>query len=93
MGKVLGYAQIVDPAQPLVEFDTVGCCHCGALIRVKPATVSTVYLIFNPSTWRWDEVPGASCWHCMKPVCLPCHDKGTCTPLERTFASLEGRLP
>jgi hypothetical protein len=89
MRRAAGYAQIVDPDRPLEEFDLAGCCHCGAQIRVKPLTASTVYLIFDPRTWRWVEVPGASCWHCLKPVCLACHAKGTCTPLERMLDRLE----
>lgn len=84
-----GYATITDPDRPLVEFDTVQCCHCGAHIRVKPLTASTVYLIFNPTAWRWEEVPGASCYHCLQPVCLPCCEKGTCLPLERMLERLE----
>ena len=86
-----GYATITEPNRPLVEFDTAACCHCGAHIRVKPNTASTVYLIFNPTTWLWEEAPGASCWHCMKPVCLACEALGTCTPLERRLEQMEGR--
>jgi hypothetical protein len=89
--RAAGYATIVDPDRPLVERDTAVCCHCGAVILVKPNTVATVYLIFNPTRWRWEEVPGASCWHCQKPVCLPCEAKGTCDPLERQLARLERR--
>ena len=91
MPKILGYAQIVDPDKPLEEFDTVICCHCNRLIRVKPGTASTVYLVFNPAEWRWTEEPGAFCRNCMKPVCLPCDEKGTCVPLERMLAQMEGR--
>jgi hypothetical protein len=86
-----GYAQVVDPDRPLVEYDTCMCCHCGTHLFVKPNTLSTVYLIFNPTIWQWAEVPGASCWHCMKPVCLACHDRGVCVPLERMLAQAERR--
>ena len=91
MRKVLGYAQIIDPDRPLEEFDTSACCHCNCLIRVKPGTASTVYLVFSRTDWRWTEEPGASCWHCMKPVCLVCHGKGICTPLERMLEQMESR--
>ena len=84
-----GYAQVVDPDQPLVEFDTVMCGHCGAHIRVKPGTVSTVYLIFDPQAWRYTEVAGAGCRMCMRPVCLRCHALGSCLPLERWLATVE----
>ena len=92
MRRILGYAQIVDPEKPTEEFDSVSCCHCSGIIRVKPGTVSTVYLIFNPMIWQWVEEPGASCWHCMKPVCLACHAKGSCLPLERMLEQLESRV-
>lgn len=91
MRRVSGYATITDPDRPLVERDTVNCIHCGGSIFVKPATASTVYLIFNRHSWLWEEVPGASCWHCLQPVCLPCYDKGTCLPLERMLDQLERR--
>ena len=91
MGQIRGYATISDPERPLEEFDTVSCCHCSAAIRVKPHTASTVYLIFDPVSWQWKEEPGASCWHCMKPVCLPCCEKGICLPLERMLEHAEGR--
>ena len=84
-----GYSQIVDPDHPLVEWDTVNCCHCGTVIRTKPGTLSTIYLLFDPQRWVWCEEPGASCFHCMKPVCLACHDRGTCLPLERRLQAAE----
>lgn len=89
MLKPQGYATIVDPERPLTEFDTVQCCHCNCVIRVKPGTASTVYLIFDEVAWRWIEEPGASCWHCMQPVCLRCHDLGVCRPLERQLQESE----
>jgi hypothetical protein len=89
MRRPQGYATIVEPGRPLEEFDTASCCHCSAAIRVKPNTVATVYLVFNRASWLWEEVPGASCWHCMKPVCLTCHDKGICLPLERMLEQAE----
>lgn len=92
-GRPSGYATIVDPASPLVERDTVQCCHCDRHIFVKPGTVGTVYLVFDRLLWQWREEAGASCWHCMKPVCLRCHDHGRCTPLEQRLRAMEGRRP
>lgn len=89
--KIGGYATIVDPDHPLVERDTVSCCHCGRVIFVKPGTASTVYLVFDPDLWQWREEAGASCWHCMQPVCLTCYMRGVCVPLERRLEILEGR--
>lgn len=89
--RIGGYATITDPDTRIVEFDTVSCCHCSAAIRVKPNTVATVYLVVDPVTLLWREEPGASCYHCMKPVCLACHELGTCVPLERMLERAEFR--
>lgn len=91
MLRPAGYATITDPDARLVERDTASCCHCSAVIFVKPRTASTVFLVYSRSHARWVEVPGASCWHCMKPVCLACHALGVCTPLERQLESWEHR--
>ncbi len=95
MRRPHGYATIVDPDGPLVERDTATCCHCSAVIITKPHTGSTTYLIqvpgVVPGTFVWQEVPGASCYHCFKPVCLACDAKGTCTPLERWLEQHEAK--
>lgn len=91
-----GYAQVVDPDRPLVEYDTTQCCHCGRVIFTKAGTVSTVYLIQRqlPSGLLvWEEEAGAGCWTCGgKPVCLPCHDRGVCLPLEKWLDYQERRM-
>lgn len=84
-----GYAMIVDPDHPLAEYDTVTCCHCGRVVFTKAGTASTVYLLFDAKNWRWVEEPGAGCWHCQKPVCLPCYDLGVCLPMERRLEHWE----
>ena len=84
-----GYATITDPEAPLVEFDTVSCCHCGGAIFVKPNTLSTTFLLADPVTGLWREEPGAWCGCCWKPVCLACHAVGTCTPLEKSLQQME----
>lgn len=86
-----GYATLVDPDRPTQEWDVVSCVHCGKQIFVKPGTASTVYLIPTRTPGLFLEEPGASCFCCMRPVCLPCYDLGTCTPLERRLAQMEGR--
>src|SRR5207249_4430130 len=88
MRRPLGQIMIVDPDRPLVERDTTLCCHCGKILLVKPGTAATVYLIPTPDG-RWLEEPGASCWHCLQPVCPPCHDLGVCRPLERWLTETE----
>jgi hypothetical protein len=86
MQRAHGYVTIVDPGAPLVEYDTVVCCHCNKIVFTKPGSISTVYLIQHltpEGLIYWSEAPGAACWHCHKPVCLPCHALGCCLPLER----------
>lgn len=86
-----GYVTVVEPDQPLVEIDTVGCKHCGALIYVKPATACTTYLIPTPTPGRYVEEPGAFCARCFGPICLPCLEAGTCTPFLKLLEASESR--
>lgn len=90
MRRPQGYATFTSPDAPLVERDTALCCHCNAIIFVKPGSALTVYLIpqmSGPDT----EAPGASCYQCMKPVCLKCHSRGRCLPFERKIERQEAR--
>ena len=84
-----GYAQFIAPEQ-VVERDTCTCGHCNRVIFVKPRSASTVYLIQHRDG-RWTEEAGAFCRVCMRPVCLRCHDVGTCTPMERMIEQMEAR--
>lgn len=88
-----GYAIWADPVSPSrpVERDTVTCAHCDRIIFTKPGSVSTTYLIPDLAGGPDREVPGAGCFVCMRPVCLRCHARGTCTPLEKRLAAMEGR--
>jgi hypothetical protein len=89
-----GYATIFQPAAPTLEYDTVQCCHCGGVIRTKPSTLSTVYLVSTLTPAGLivtTEAPGAGCFKCAKPVCLACYALGTCRPLERWLDEQEGR--
>ena len=85
-----GYAQIVDPDQPLLERDTVTCGHCNRIIFVKPGSATTIYLLHHRDG-RVTEEAGAFCRVCMRPVCLPCHDQGSCTPWEKMLELAESR--
>lgn len=89
-----GYATIAAPDTPLIEYDTARCCHCGRVIFLKPGTASTVYLVLAWDTlrrlYRWLEEMGAWCARCDQPVCLSCHEIGTCTPFERWLDQQEG---
>jgi hypothetical protein len=91
MRRAGGYAQIIDPDRPLAEYDTISCAHCGTVVFTKPNTLSTTFLIqrFIDGLFRWVEEPGAGCRLCMKPICLRCHDKGSCTPLEKWLETME----
>lgn len=89
---VSGYATITDPDQAHpVERDTVCCGHCQRSIWVKPGTVATVYLQWNRERRAWDEVPGASCFVCYRPICLNCYSVGRCVPWERMLDISEGK--
>jgi hypothetical protein len=86
-----GYLTITEPDRPRVERDTIACGHCQRVVWVKPRSVSTVYLQFNRAAWQWEEVPGAFCAICMRPICLTCHAHGRCLPWERMLAISEGK--
>lgn len=85
-----GYLIITDPevAAP-IERDTVSCGHCNRVVEVKAGTGATVYLWWSWPQQRYQEEAGAFCRCCMKPVCLRCHDLGTCTPLEKWLEQQE----
>jgi hypothetical protein len=85
-----GYAFILDPDQPMQEWDTCQCGHCQRIIFTKPNSASTVYLL-PLAVGRWKEEPGAFCRVCMRPVCLPCHDQGRCIPWEKMIEAAEDR--
>lgn len=95
MRRPSGFGQIVDPSHgaPQWERETVACKHCGKHVWVKPGTGATVYLILHlhrgTTPAHWVEEPGAFCLCCMGPVCLPCHDIGTCRPIEQWLAQQE----
>lgn len=86
-----GYAVWTDPSGAVLERDTVTCGHCSAVTFVKPRTAATVYLIPQGPGRPDREEPGAMCSVCWRPVCLRCHAKGICVPLEKRLAQLEGR--
>lgn len=85
-----GYATIVQPDAPAFERDTCNCGHCQKVIFLKPGSGVTVYLIPHRDG-RWTEESGAFCRVCMRPVCLPCHDIGRCTPFEVQLEYAEKR--
>lgn len=92
-----GYVTITDPDKPLFERDTITCGHCQKIVFVKPGTACTVYLIpIRPKDehdleviGRYLEEAGAFCAVCQRPICLPCHDVGTCRTWEQLIESME----
>lgn len=92
-----GYLTITDDRT--LEADTISCGHCGQIVKVKPGTASTVYVLetlhVDPMTKQYvvetTEEPGASCRSCMRSVCLKCHDDGRCTPLMKQIEEMEAR--
>lgn len=89
MRSVLGYATISTPERRQ-EYDTTICGHCNKVIFVKPGTAQTTYLILQRSG-GFREALGAFCRVCMRPICLPCEQLGTCTPFERQLERSEAR--
>lgn len=91
--RVHGVGTWVDPqqAKPILERSTIACGHCGKIVFIKPGTATTVYLIPTRSG-GWIEEPGAFCGICQTPVCLPCHDHGTCRPLDVWLQQVERRV-
>lgn len=98
-----GYITISDPDQPqCIEADSVQCGHCQQVIRVKPGSASTVYLVESLETWVHPqhgpghrivqkEEAGAFCRVCMRPICLQCCDLGRCTPWEQKIDAMESK--
>jgi hypothetical protein len=84
-----GYVTITSP-DDLVEFDTTMCQHCQRHILVKPGHGNTVYLIPLPNG-QYVEEPGAWCGRCHGPICLPCHENGTCLPWEKYLEKIEAK--
>ncbi len=91
MRGATGYLTLTDPDQPLVERDTAICGHCQRVIFLKPNTAATVYLILDHTTLQYHDEAGAFCRVCMRPICLPCHDRGRCVPWERMMELIEAR--
>lgn len=89
MRRAQGYATITEPARRLVEYDTAQCGHCQRILFTKPGTASTIYLIPLGTPGQFRLEPGAFCRVCMRPVCLPCHADGRCTPWERRLELAE----
>jgi len=87
--RASGYAVVLDPDAPAWEHDTVTCGHCQRVIFTVPGTWSMSYLIYDAHLRRWVVEPGAWCRTCMSPVCVACHQIGTCTPWEKQMEQLE----
>ena len=74
-GQRLGYLAIDDPDKRLVERDSYLCCHCQALVTVKPGSG-------KQRSW---------CFRCGKNTCGagPCVTR--CIPFEAKMEAAEGR--
>lgn len=88
-----GYGVYTDRLQERkpVEYDTLTCGHCQRIVFVKPGSAGTIYLVVDRAATTFREEPGAFCRVCMRPVCLPCHDVGRCTPWEQKIEASEAR--
>jgi len=89
-----GYALIVDPTigRPIVEYDTIQCGHCQRIVRVKPGTAATVFLLPTDVPHMHKEEAGAFCGRCMRAICLPCHHAGVCRPFELWLDEQESKI-
>lgn len=76
MRRPQGYACISEPEQNK-EFDTFSCGHCNCIKHVKPMQRA--------------EDMGGLCKQCMKLICGPCLNLGTCDPLEKQIERMEAR--
>ncbi len=74
MLKPGGYAISVGP-DSTHEMDTITCCHCQTIVFLKPQQTGAD--------------AGGFCRMCMKPICGPCADLGTCTPFEKKLEAIE----
>ena len=86
-----GYATWTDPLgeRPVVEMDTAQCCHCQAVIFLKPGSGGRTFLAWVAG--QWQEIPGMGCALCHAHVCWRCHADGRCVPFERRIARMERR--
>ena len=72
-----GQAEWSGGGQKTVTRDTFSCCHCNAVVFVKPKA--------DPSEM------GGFCRLCMKHVCKKCEALGKCVPFERRLEEIERR--
>lgn len=75
MGQKLGYFSITDPDKPQIERDAYLCCHCQALVTIKPGSG-------KQRSW---------CFRCGANTCgaTPCVSR--CIPFEAKIEAQEGR--
>lgn len=89
-----GYATIVEPGRPTVELDSIACFHCGRVVFLK-AEQYTVVDKRKPGAKPLDcgasQDIGGFCRVCMRSICGPCCDIGSCTPWEKQMEAMERR--
>jgi hypothetical protein len=76
MSRAFGYAVMVGERDTR-EWHTVTCAHCQNVRLFESGK--------DPSDL------GGFCRLCMKHICGPCADKGTCTPWEKKMEEAEAR--
>lgn len=75
MRRPQGYAIRSEPGKPDDERDTITCAHCQRLVFVRAKE--------DPSSL------GGFCRLCMRHLCAPCADEGSCTPFEKKLEQME----
>jgi hypothetical protein len=81
-----GYARWSDPELPSIEADTHTCHHCQ---RVMFGKSSSPILVAGPA---YNFENAGFCRRCMKFICGPCADLGTCKPWEKQCEEMERRI-
>jgi hypothetical protein len=77
MRRAGGYAVITEGDGGRREADTFSCSHCQRIVFVRARQ--------DPSEL------GGFCRACMRHICGPCADVGSCTPFEKMLERVEAR--
>lgn len=84
-----GYAVWTDrETGRLLERDTITCAHCQRVVYMRPRDASSARETVQGLS-KFDQGAehdgdlGGFCRLCMKHICGPCSDVGTCIPFER----------
>ena len=93
MPRQTGEITVADPSLSRIhEGGTITCGHCNRIVRIKPGSGGSIYLLPTHQPFIYREVAGAWCGKHGGPICLRCHQIGICKPLEARLEELEGKV-